>query len=44
MYGRSPAEVGGRLIEQGLQQFIDVPKFKLTDVEETEAPDECRNE
>ena len=40
MYGRSPAEVGGRLIEQGLHQFIEVPKFNLTDLEETEAPDQ----
>jgi hypothetical protein len=27
VYGRTPAEVGGRFIEQALQQFIDMPKF-----------------
>jgi len=27
IYGRTPAEVGGRFIEQVLQNFIDVPKL-----------------
>lgn len=27
IYGRSPAEVGGRFIEQMLQQFTEVPKL-----------------
>jgi len=27
IYGRSPAEVGGRFIEQALQQFVDAPKL-----------------
>jgi hypothetical protein len=40
VYGRSPAEVGGRLIELGLQQFIETPKFRLDDLEETETADE----
>jgi hypothetical protein len=28
LYGRSPAEVGGRFIEQALQQFIVLPRFR----------------
>lgn len=27
VYGRTPAEVGGRFIEQTLQQFIELPKL-----------------
>jgi len=27
IYGRTSAEVGGRFIEQALQQFVDIPKF-----------------
>jgi len=27
IYGRTPAEVGGRFIEQALQQFVDVPRL-----------------
>jgi hypothetical protein len=27
IYGRTPAEVGGRFIEQALQQFVDTPKL-----------------
>lgn len=27
IYGRSPAEVGGRFIEQVLQQFVEAPKL-----------------
>lgn len=27
IYGRTPAEVGGRFIEQTLQQFVDPPKL-----------------
>ena len=27
IYGRTPAEVGGRFIEQALQQFVDRPKL-----------------
>jgi hypothetical protein len=27
IYGRTPAEVGGRFIEQALQQFIETPKL-----------------
>lgn len=27
IYGRTPAEVGGRFIEQALQQFVDPPKL-----------------
>ena len=27
IYGRTPAEVGGRFIEQALQQFVDAPKM-----------------
>lgn len=27
IYGRTPAEVGGRFIEQALQQFVDQPKL-----------------
>ena len=27
IYGRTPAEVGGRFIEQALQQFVKAPKL-----------------
>ena len=27
IYGRTPAEVGGRFIEQALQQFVEPPKL-----------------
>lgn len=27
IYGRSPSEVGGRFIEQALQQFLETPKL-----------------
>jgi hypothetical protein len=27
IYGRTPAEVGGRFIEQALKQFVDHPKL-----------------
>jgi hypothetical protein len=27
IYGRSPSEVGGRFIEQALQQFVEAPKL-----------------
>jgi hypothetical protein len=27
IYGRTPAEVGGRFIEQALQQFVEAPKL-----------------
>jgi hypothetical protein len=27
IYGRTPAEVGGRFIEQALQQFVESPKL-----------------
>jgi hypothetical protein len=27
IYGRTPAEVGGRFIEQALQQFVATPKL-----------------
>jgi len=27
LYGRSPAEVGGRFIEQALQQFVQTPRL-----------------
>ena len=27
IYGRTPAEVGGRFIEQALQQFVSPPKL-----------------
>jgi hypothetical protein len=27
IYGRTPAEVGGRFIEQALQQFVETPKL-----------------
>jgi hypothetical protein len=27
VYGRTPSEVGGRLIEQALQQFVETPKI-----------------
>lgn len=27
IYGRSPSEVGGRFIEQVLQQFVEAPKL-----------------
>jgi hypothetical protein len=27
IYGRTPPEVGGRFIEQALQQFIEAPKL-----------------
>lgn len=27
IYGRTPAEVGGRFIEQALQQFVERPKL-----------------
>jgi hypothetical protein len=27
IYGRTPAEVGGRFIEQALQQFVDIPRL-----------------
>lgn len=29
IYGRTPAEVGGRFIEQALQQFVESPKLAL---------------
>jgi hypothetical protein len=29
IYGRTPAEVGGRFIEQALQEFVGKPKLKL---------------
>jgi hypothetical protein len=28
IYGRSPAEVGGRFIERALEQFVEHPKLK----------------
>ena len=33
IYGRTPAEVGGRFIEQALQQFIEIPIFAPARVE-----------
>jgi hypothetical protein len=30
IYGRTPAEVGGRFIEQALQQFVETPKLVPT--------------
>jgi hypothetical protein len=27
IYGRTPAEVGGRFIEQALHQFVETPKL-----------------
>ena len=27
IYGRTPAEVGGRFIDQALQQFVEPPKL-----------------
>jgi len=27
IYGRTPSEVGGRFIEQALQQFVETPKL-----------------
>jgi len=27
IYGRTPAEVGGRFIEHALQQFVETPKL-----------------
>ena len=30
IYGRSPAEVGGRFIEQSLQTFVEPPKLDPT--------------
>jgi len=41
VYGRSPSEVGGRLIEIGLQQFIEPPKFSLDDLGETGTRDKA---
>ncbi len=35
IYGRTPAEVGGRFIEQALQQFVETPK--LVPVRSTDA-------
>ncbi len=32
VYGRSPAEVGGRFIETALQQFVDPPRFPDTEL------------
>ena len=29
IYGRTPAEVGGRFIEQALQQFVQPPKLSV---------------
>lgn len=29
IYGRTPAEVGGRFIEQALQNFVEPPKFPV---------------
>ena len=29
VFGRTPAEVGGRFIEEALQRFVEVPKFDL---------------
>jgi hypothetical protein len=30
IYGRTPAEVGGRFIEQALQQFVKPPRLSPT--------------
>jgi hypothetical protein len=30
IYGRTPAEVGGRFIEQALQQFVKAPVLSTT--------------
>ncbi len=30
IYGRTPAEVGGRFIEQALQQFVEKPRLTPT--------------
>lgn len=30
IYGRTPAEVGGRFIEQALQQFVQPPRLPVT--------------
>jgi hypothetical protein len=30
IYGRTPAEVGGRFIEQSLQQFVEPPRLVPT--------------
>jgi hypothetical protein len=32
IFGRTPAEVGGRFIEQALQQFVNSPKLSPTPV------------
>jgi hypothetical protein len=29
IYGRNPAEVGGRFIERTLEQFVEHPKIRL---------------
>src|SRR5437870_5150531 len=29
VYGRTPAEVGGRFIEQALHQFVEQPRFSV---------------
>lgn len=29
IYGRSPAEVGGRFIERALEQFVEHPKLRV---------------
>jgi hypothetical protein len=30
IYGRTPAEVGGRFIEQALQHFVEPPRFPVS--------------
>jgi len=30
LYGRTPAEVGGRFIEQALQQFVQPPRLSAS--------------
>jgi hypothetical protein len=33
IYGRTPAEVGGRFIEQALQQFVELPRLSTQTAE-----------
>jgi hypothetical protein len=40
LYGRTPAEVGGRFIEQALQQFVEPPQFPA---ESSDAPADRRS-
>lgn len=37
IYGRNPAEVAGRFIDEALARFVEAPRFKLDGATEEEA-------